>query len=49
MKSDTIHGVIFVSAEELGQLWRSEIPYYNGARLRSALGYQSPIDYETKS
>lgn len=49
MKSDTIHGFMFTTAEELAQLLRSYIPYYNGLRLHSALGYRSPIDYEARA
>ena len=49
LKSDTIHGVTFTTAEELGRLLRSYIPYYNRVRLHSALGYRSPIDYEARA
>jgi len=28
---------------------RSYIPYYNGVRLHSGIGYASPIDYETRT
>jgi putative transposase len=49
MKSDTVHGFTFTSADELGQLLRSYMPYYNGVRLHSALGYRSPIDYEAQA
>ena len=48
MKSDTIDGFTFTIAEELGQLLRSYIPYYNGVRLHSGIGYRSPIDYEAQ-
>ena len=49
MKSDTIEGFTFTSAEELAQLLRSYIPYYNGVRLHSGIGYRSPIDYEAQT
>lgn len=49
MKSDTIEGFTFTSAEELSQLLRSYIPYYNGVRLHSGIGYRSPIDYEAQT
>ena len=49
MKSDTIDGFTFTSAEELGQLLRSYIPYYNGVRLHSGIGYRSPITYEAQT
>ena len=48
MKSDTIEGFTFTSAEELGQLLRSYVPYYNGVRLHSGIGYRSPIEYEAQ-
>jgi transposase InsO family protein len=46
MKSDTVHGVTFATADELTQLLRSYMPYYNGVRLHSAIGYAAPITYE---
>src|SRR5688572_6257847 len=49
MKSDTIEGFTFTSAEELGQLLRSYIPYDNGVRLHSGIGYRSPIDFEAQT
>ena len=49
LKSDTIEGFIFTCAEELDQLLRSYMPYYNGVRLHSGIGYRSPIDYETQT
>ena len=48
MKSDTIDGFTFTTAAELSQLLRSYIPYYNGVRLHSGIGYRSPIDYEAQ-
>jgi putative transposase len=46
MKSDVVHGVSFADHTELERLLRSYIPYYNGVRLHSGIGYCSPIDYE---
>jgi transposase InsO family protein len=49
MKSDTVHGCIFTDPAELEQLLRRYIPYYNGVRLHSGIGYSSPVDYETRT
>jgi transposase InsO family protein len=46
MKSDVVHGIRFRHPAELERLVRSYIPYYNGVRLRSGIGYASPVDYE---
>ncbi len=49
MKSDTVHGFTFADATELEQLLRSYIPYYNGVRLHSGIGYCSPVEYEARA
>lgn len=49
MKADVVHGVSFASHEALDRRVRSYIPYYNGVRLHSGLGYRSPIDYEAQT
>jgi len=49
MKSDAVHGFTFVAAPDLAQRLRSYIPYYNGVRLHSGIGYASPIDYEMRT
>jgi putative transposase len=49
MKSDTVHGFTFTMVDDLAQRLRSYIPYYNGVRLHSGIGYASPIDYETRT
>ncbi len=49
MKSDAVHGVRFAHPVELARLVRSYIPYYNGVRLHSGIGYSSPIDYEART
>jgi hypothetical protein len=46
MKSDVVHGIRFRHPAELERLVRSYIPYYNGVRLHSGIGYASPVDYE---
>lgn len=46
MKSEAVHGLRFRRRAELEKLVRSYMPYYNGARLHSGIGYSSPIDYE---
>jgi putative transposase len=46
MKSDVVHGIRFRHPAELERLVRSYIPYYNGVRLHSGIGYSSPVDYE---
>jgi hypothetical protein len=49
MKNDAVHGRRFVHPAEFVQLVRSYIPYYNGVRLHSGIGYSSPIDYEARA
>jgi putative transposase len=49
MKSDVVHGVTVTRDVELTRLRRSYIPYYNGVRLHSGIGYSSPIDYEGRA
>ena len=49
MKSDVVHGVTLTRAADLTRLLRSYIPYYNGVRLHSGIGYASPIDYEART
>jgi len=48
MKSDVVHGVHFAAATELVSLLHSYIPYYNGVRLHSGIGYSSPVAYEAR-
>jgi putative transposase len=48
MKSDVVHGVRFVVDAQLVSLLRSYIPYYNGVRLHSGIGYSSPVAYEAR-
>lgn len=49
LKTDVVHGVSFESPGELARRLRSYIPYYNGVRLHSGIGYRSPIDYEARA
>ena len=49
MKSDAVHGVRFAHPAELARLVRSYMPYYNGVRLHSGIGYSSPVDYEVRA
>jgi putative transposase len=49
MKSDAVHGYTFAAARELAQRLRRYIPYYNGVRRHSGIGYASPIEYETRT
>jgi putative transposase len=46
MKSDAVHGIRFRDHAEFEQLVRSYVPYYNGVRLHSGIGYSSFVDYE---
>lgn len=49
LKADIIHGRAFHSVAELRAVLRRYIRYYNYRRLHSALGYQSPVDYERQA
>ena len=49
MKSDAVHGIRFRRPVELTRLMRSYVPYYNGVRLHSGIGYSSPIEYEARA
>lgn len=49
LKSDTVHGVAFTDETQLEHLLRSYIPYYNGVRLHSGIGYCSPVEYEARA
>jgi len=43
-----VHGVRFETATELRQHLKRYFSYYNRRRLHSALGYRSPVDYESR-
>lgn len=47
MKADVIHGRHFASVEELHDVVRRYIAFYNRRRLHSSLDYRSPVEYES--
>jgi putative transposase len=49
LKADVIHGRSFATVTVLRQQLRQYVRYYNHYRLHSALGYQSPVDYEQRA
>ena len=49
MKSEVVHGITLTCDAELTRLLQSYIPYYNGVRLYSGIGYASPVGYETRT
>ncbi len=46
LKAELTHGRVFASVAALRAALRRYLRYYNHARLHSALGYRSPVDYE---
>jgi len=48
-KADVIHGRDFRTIGELRRTLRWYLPFYNHQRRHSALGYQSPVDYERRA
>jgi transposase InsO family protein len=49
LKADVIQGRAFQVVADLRQQLRRYMRYYNYQRLHSALGYQSPVDYERRA
>jgi putative transposase len=43
MKADVIHGRSFSDDRELARVVRSYMPFYNGTRMHSSLGYRAPV------
>jgi putative transposase len=46
LKAELLHGRVFSTAGDLRAQLARYARYYNQERLHSALGYQSPVDYE---
>jgi transposase InsO family protein len=49
LKADMVHGVRFDTVAELRRQLKRYVSYYNHRRLHSALGYRSPVDYESRA
>jgi transposase InsO family protein len=47
LKTERLHGRRFPTVELLRTALKSYVTYYNRHRLHSALGYRSPIEYES--
>ena len=47
LKTERLHGQRFATVEPLRRELANYVRYYNGQRLHSALGYRSPITYES--
>ena len=49
MKAEWIRGKSFKNFEELELSLRAYIRFYNHYRLHSGIGYNTPVEYETKA
>jgi transposase InsO family protein len=47
LKAELVHGTRFATEAVLRRDVARYIRYYNHRRLHSALGYRSPVDYES--
>ena len=45
-KAEVVRGATFATEAALRRTLRHVCRYYNHTRLHSALGFQSPVDYE---
>ncbi|MBK6487230.1 MAG: IS3 family transposase [Gemmatimonadetes bacterium] len=48
-QSASVRGVAFATERALRQVLRHYFRYYNHTRLHSALGFRSPVDYESEA
>ncbi len=49
LKAELIHGARFATEAKLRAELGRYVRYYNHRRLHSALGYRSPVDYESRA
>lgn len=49
LKAEVVHGAQFATETALRRALRCYVRYYNHRRLHSALGYRSPVAYESQA